>query len=312
MKPRDRRPSLSHWFEYSLVRCLSLVAPWAPGCAHAPIARLFGLFWYYVLPIRRRVALANLARAFPGRNAAWRRKVAQSSAAHFVRVMLFEFFALGGKKPAVLGSMLAGIDGLENYERGGGDARALICVTGHLGNWELAAAYFSRIRGRKIAALAKPMHNPLVERLVSRVRRACGWEVISTHEDPLRPILRAVREGRLIVFLADQDARRDGIFVPFFSHPASTARGPAFLACRLGLPIVVGIACRSPEGGRYRLRFHPPIVPDRSAEREAEIERLSRAHVAILEEAIRENPEQYFWFHRRWKTRPKGIERTAE
>jgi KDO2-lipid IV(A) lauroyltransferase len=295
---------LSHYLEYAILLGAGAVArvvpvAWLPG-----LARFLALFWDLVLPFRKKTVLRNLEYAFPERPRAWRRKTARRCAEHFAGMAL-EFARLRRGGPEALRRRVAPeIEGIERYEAARAGGTSFIIVSGHLGNWEIATSYLAAFHGLRMAVLAKPLHNPLVEREVERVRRSRGYEVIVTR-DFLRPIARVVREKRPLGFLADQDARKSGIFVPFFGKPASTFQGPALFAYRFNLPVLVTTCLRSKRDGRYHIRFLPPIHPDPKADRDAEIERLTRAHVDLLEAAIREAPEQYFWFHRRWKTQPK-------
>jgi KDO2-lipid IV(A) lauroyltransferase len=262
--------------------------------------------WQTVAPVRRSVVLDNLRRAFPDRPAAWHARVARDCVAHFV--YMFGFFPLIVEKggAAALDRLVGGVEGEEYAQAAGLGQGASILASAHFGNWELALDYLSVHRRLKAAAVAKPMHNPLVEELVARTRRTFGWDIISTREDPVRPLIQGLRDGLCMVLLADQDARREGVFLPFFGHPASTPVGPALLACRFKIPLAVGLARRDPVDGRHYLRFYPPLYPDPTADRKTEVERLTRAYLACLEEAIREHPEQYFWFHKRWKTQPSA------
>lgn len=300
----SRRPRFSHYIEYFFLLCAGVVLRAIPVCGHAAIGRFISRFWYYVFPFRKSVVLGNLAIAFPEKSDAWRREVARRSVAHFV-VMALEFQRMQREgTEAIEKKVDPKIEGIEYFKAAGGGVSPTIFVTGHLGNWELFVSYFTATLKIKIAVLAKPLHNPLVENVVARTRSARGYEVIYTRGD-LRSIIRTVHQGRSLAFLADQDARRSGLFVPFFSRHASTFQGPALFACRLNLPMVVCTCCRSEEGGPYHVRFYPPLLSDPENDRESEIERLTKAHVAILESAIREHPEQYFWFHKRWKSIPK-------
>jgi len=94
------------------------------------------------------------------------------------------------------------------------------------------------------------------------------------------------------------------VFVPFFGQMASTPAGPAWLSLASGAPIVFGTCLRGPDG-RYEGRFRPPLVPTGDADDPRAVEELTARHTAMLESAIRERPESWFWLHRRWKTTPR-------
>jgi KDO2-lipid IV(A) lauroyltransferase len=102
--------------------------------------------------------------------------------------------------------------------------------------------------------------------------------------------------------LADQDARRAGVFVPFFGRPASTPAGPAAISLRSGAPIVMGFPRRLPDG-RHILDIQPPFGVDGGDSPEAVLD-LTARHTACLESWVRMHPAQWFWLHRRWKTAP--------
>lgn len=300
--PALRPPSLSHRLEYIGIRSTWFAFGLLPRWASGPLASAFAWVWYGLLPVRRALVLENLERAFPDSDGAWRARTARRCFAHFFGMFIFDAIRIRNEGAEGLRDMIAEVEGLEHCEAVGLGHKACMVVSAHFGNWEAAISYFSAVRKCPAVAVAKPMHNPLIERVVAAQRSASGWATISTRNDPLREIVATVRADTALVMLADQDARRDGMLVPFFSLAASTPAGPATLAYRFSLPILVVLCRRDSADGRYRARFYPPIYPDTKADRKSEVERLTRAHVAILEEAIREAPEQYFWFHNRWKT----------
>src|SRR5690606_25000651 len=191
-------------------------------------------------------------------------------------------------------------EGLEDVRRVLSRGRGAVIVTGHLGNWEIGAASLAA-QGIPLDGFAQMLGNPLVNRAVADARARLGMRVFDRRGAVARA-LRAVREGRAAGFVADQDARRAGVFVPFFGRPASTYRGPALVAIRAGVPLFLGIALRRPDG-RYDVRIEE-IETDRSGPTDAAVLRLTAAFTARLEAAIRVAPDQYFWLHRRWKTRP--------
>jgi KDO2-lipid IV(A) lauroyltransferase len=105
--------------------------------------------------------------------------------------------------------------------------------------------------------------------------------------------------------IIDQNmTRNEGIFVEFFGKNASTSPGLAYMAAQSKAPVIPAFMCRKPDG-RHVLKFQPELEPpeDRTPE---SIHEATQRYTKIIEDAIREAPEQWIWMHRRWKTQPKG------
>lgn len=298
-----RRHPCWAWLEYLLFQVASFLLAWLPFCFHAPLSWLLSRAWWYLFPIRKAVIFENLLIAFPDETGIWRKNVAIGCVRHFVRLALECSRLVWRGLDSFLG-LVESVDGLEDYAPLSDGRNSVICITGHLGNWELLVA--STLRLGKIPAFvfAKPMHNALVDAAVIRMRRRAGIQVITTRDDT-RAAMRALRNPIAMGFLADQDARRSGVFVPFFGRPASTFTGPALFAQHFNIPQVFLSAVRV-SSGRYKIHLRPPVYPDPASPRRQEIDRLTALHVRNLEDAVRANPDQYFWFHRRWKTKPKA------
>jgi KDO2-lipid IV(A) lauroyltransferase len=288
------------WATVAAIRKALSLLPWrvavAIGAAAGELA--------YWLAVRRRVVLANLTQAFPEWDGRRKRRTARR-VYHYAWRGLVESFLLQTLSPDKMDRLVEGIEGFDLVRPIIEAQRPFIVVTGHIGNWEMMGAYFAR-QGYRLKVFAKPLHNPVLEADLLAARRAVGLDVIYTGEG-LKPALRHLRDGGVLVFLADQDARRAGIAVPFFGAPASTALGPAMFAYLGRAPIVPVFAIRVGTL-HHRYIISPPIEPLPGEKREAALERMTRAHVEALERIIRKYPEQYFWFHRRWKT---GIEKLA-
>jgi KDO2-lipid IV(A) lauroyltransferase len=192
--------------------------------------------------------------------------------------------------------------GLEILEEAVAEGQGVVLVTGHFGNWEIGGASLAAW-GIPMDVIARRQRNSLFDNDINRARERLRMRVMERGEAK-RKVLRSLREGRVVAFVGDQNARRGGIFVEFLGRPASTARGAAFFALRTGCPLVAAFIHRKrglPQ--RYLLNIRRlPTHP--SGDMEADVRRLTQAHTELLEEQVRENPEQYFWQHRRWKTRP--------
>jgi len=293
-------PSLAHRLEYALFAGISTVVRVLPE--RGALALGAGLGWLVgsVLRLRRSVVNENLARAFPEASPGWRRKVARASYRHLGRegVALLRMQAMSAEDVRDRTEVV----GLERVRCSLAEGRGVLILTGHLGNWEIGGAA-TAASGIPLDVVARRQKNPLFDARLVRVRETLGMRVID-RQGATRHVLRAMREPRAVALVADQNVRAGGLFVDFFGVPASTERGPALLAARTEADVVVAIVHRLPgPSARYRLSFEPLESGSRVIDSE-DPAIPTRAYLAALERGIREAPEQYFWFHRRWKTRP--------
>ena len=291
-----RRARVRHRVEYALFRMAAGCAGWLPARWTQGLGAVAGWLAGSVLRVRRRVVAANLARAFPERSRAWRTRVARESYRHLGRTAATTF-GLSHLTPEKIRAR-SRVEGRELLADPVARGEGAILVTGHLGNWEAGGGALA-CRGLPLDVVVRPQNNPLFDRALVRARRRLGMNVISRH-DPVHVLLRALRKGRVVVLLADQNAHADGLMVEFFGRPASTARGAALLSLRTGAPLVLGVALHDP-GSRipHRLVLEQVSISP-SGVRARDLEALTRAHVAALERWIRRHPGQYLWQHRRW------------
>ena len=284
------------WFALAALTPLGLTFAWLPARPGLWVgARLGDLAWT-ALPRRRAVALENLARAFPGRSATELARIGRASFRHlgmnFVESCVFFF-----RPPARLLSRVS-VDGVPNVEAAHAMGRGILLLTAHFGNWELLAASHALTRF-PLSVVVRPLDSPLYDGILERFRTRSGVELI-TKRRALTDIVDALRRGRMVGILLDQNAsRREGVFVPFFGVPASTSKGMALIALRTGAPVLPVFIRRRPDGRHVVDAGAPvPVPPD------GDVVAFTRAFNEAIEAAIRQAPEQWFWLHRRWKTRP--------
>ena len=194
------------------------------------------------------------------------------------------------------------VDGREHLEAVMATTGRALLLTAHVGNWELLAAAH-RLTGFQLAIVVRPLDSGLLDVLARFWRAKTGVELIDKR-GATRPVLAALRRGNIVGVLLDQNAaRREAVFVPFFGVPASTSRSMAVLSIRTRTPILP-VFIRREGWGRHRATIHPPLpVPGRNAAPGGVVE-LTMHCTAAIEAAIREAPEQWFWMHDRWRTRP--------
>lgn len=256
-------------------------------------------------PARRDLALENLKRAFPAWSDRERRDLLPAVYTHWIAFGLETLAMAHGTSlqwhaQAVLSD--AALGRLERLRR---QKKGFLFVTAHMSNWEWLGVWVIA-QGFDLGVIAKPQHEPAGEEFINSIRARMGMRVFDTRSSQFGT-MRHLKQGGVIALLSDQDARRSGIFVPFFGELASTAPGAAWFARKLGIPVVPSFGYRRADG-LLRIEVWEPMWPDPELSEKEDIRRMTEYHVRALEEAIRADPSQYLWFHRRWKTRPKAAD----
>lgn len=178
------------------------------------------------------------------------------------------------------------------------DGRGVVLAVPHMGNWELAGVA-ARFFGVRLMIIARRQKNPLTSEWLNRVRAAAGLETYFREAHSFTGIVKGLQEGKVLAILPDLRAKGPGVSIPFLGHETRIPAGMAALARDTGAPILP--ACVVRQGWtRHRWMTFPPIHPDPALGREADIERMTRHVIGFFDQAIREHPEQYFWFNSRW------------
>jgi len=247
---------------------------------------------------RREIIDFNLALAFPEKTAAERRQLARSVTRHFARSAL-DAIRIQGLQPE---EMLATVEisGWENAERALAGGRGAFFLTAHIGSWAVAALVTGLRIEAGLAVVNRPLDNPLLERELDRLRRLYGNHVFGKR-NMVREMLKQLKKGGGVGILIDQRVRPDqGVEVPFFGHPAWTHPVLARIAVKTGAAVVPTFALRE-RPGFYSLRYDEPLEVETLTEAERGDVPLTSRYMKILEDAIRERPEQWLWYHDRWK-----------
>lgn len=248
-----------------------------------------------------RIAVDNLRTAFgpslPDREA---RRIAKECWRHFGRI-LFDALWFPRMTAALLGRAVHQ-EGLDNLRRAWDRGKGVLLFTAHYGHWELAGL-MQGFAGFPLAVVARPLDNPYLERMLSRLRTGSG-NLIIHKRSAVREILRSLRSGISVALVIDQDAREAGVFVPFFGRPASTTPTLALVALRTGAPVVPVHTLPLPDGA-WRVIYGPEIAVEETGDRDADVLRLTARCAEVVESWVRARPEIWLWMHRRWKTAPR-------
>jgi KDO2-lipid IV(A) lauroyltransferase len=182
----------------------------------------------------------------------------------------------------------------------------LVMLTGHYGNWEVLGFTLATM-GFGISSVARPLDNPYISDYIFGVREASGQRMITKFGATEEMTGTLDRRGAL-GFTADQNAGKKGIFVDFFGRRASAYKSIGLLAMEYKVPVVIGYSRRIGNGFLFEVGCQDIIMPSDWEQVDDPLRYITQRYTNAIEQFVRAEPGQYFWFHRRWKTRPKGEE----
>ena len=288
--------------ELALTRLVTGVVRLLPMTAVRACGGALGRAVYVVDAFHRRIALTNLAHAFPTRSSSEQRAVARAMFAHFGRLLL-ELIKFGGLSDA---QMLARIecDGEERVQQAYQHGKGVLFFTGHFGYWEMQAIA-QPLRVRPVSVLARPLDNPHLHAMLERIRTRTGNSVIY-RQGAIRKVMRELAANRGVALLIDQHLHSaDAVYVDFFDRPAATTSALAALALRTGAPVIPVFALPLPNG-RYRFVYERPVPPPREDSPDA-VREFTQRCTDVLEMYVRRDPELWLWMHRRWRDRDPDL-----
>lgn len=281
--------------EYVIARMLASLINLFPLAVSVWIARRIGEAMFLLMPERRRIALKNLTLVFGNsKSAAEKNSLAWESFRHLA-TSIIEFVRL----PKWIKGLRQRfrVQGLKSFEDAYVRGKGVLLAMSHLGPWEYLA-YLSYMTGHPAIILGKTIRNPYIHHWVRSLRKMLNLEY-SDKAKGIRDILIELKRGHIVAIAIDQWAGNEGLRTQFFGTPTSTTSLPVRLARRSGCALIPAYCIRR-ACGQYELHLQPELfirenennwVEDTTAE-------LNR----LLEERIRQHPEQWLWIHRRWKT----------
>jgi KDO2-lipid IV(A) lauroyltransferase len=247
-------------------------------------------------------AIRNVALAFPGNDPTIVRALAKGSFTALGRNTLDALRLTYLDREGIL--ELCTVEGEENlrmpYEKGKG----VVALTGHIGCWELLASYFSE-KGYKVSVIARDLYDKRLNEIVVKMRERHGIVSIPRGSSAVAGY-KVLRRGEILGMLIDQDIDVDGVFVPFFGVPAHTPRGAAAFALKSGASIVPLAVHMQPDGGHRITILRSLEFPSEDMAPQERIDELTRRCSLAVEKLIRIYPQQWVWFHDRWRKRPSG------
>jgi KDO2-lipid IV(A) lauroyltransferase len=299
----SRRPlakRLADRATYAAVRTLICVVAALPRPACERWARRASRLLAGRLRIRREVVGDNLRHAFPEATAADRYELERGMWEHLL-LMIVEIAHANRVIHKTTWRRHLRIHGMEEMVRQFWLERPKVILSGHYGNFELAAYLFG-LFGLRIFSVAREMDNPLLDRFVTEFRESRGQKILPKRGSA-PDVAQVLAENGAIGLLGDQAADR-GCWVEFFGRPASVHKAIGVFALSSSAPVLVCSATRRGGLFDYDLRLEGVGDPAAGGPETADIQALSQWYTDLLERAIRREPAQYWWVHRRWRGKP--------
>ncbi|MFA3782936.1 lysophospholipid acyltransferase family protein [Melioribacteraceae bacterium 4301-Me] len=261
-------------------------------------AKLFALFVYYCVPIRKKIVFSNLQKAFPSLSAKEISMIAKKNYFNiiltFFELMYFPYM----KKEELL--TLAECDELKLVIEKYNERKGLILITGHYGSWEIGAAWVGAKTNIPMYVMAKPQRNRYVTEWINKAREKFGNKVVPLGVS-VREIYSVIKNGGLIGVVGDQRGPKEGLRVNFLGNETAVYSGTAQIAIKTNCPILVGLIERKADLN-YKIFLYEINPLSLQGERtDDKVKMLNQKYFNLLEKHVKEHPEQWFWMHKIWK-----------
>jgi KDO2-lipid IV(A) lauroyltransferase len=303
-KEKKQRNSHLDWLTYVALRFVSMGLHCFPVNANLKTAKMLGDLLYRFDRKHRERALANLRRSFPEKTEAER--------LHLARRSMQEIPMLGVE--VLFTTRLVRIDTwakyveLENFQETLSlllaKDRGLIVLTAHYGNFEILG-YVLALLGFPTSSVARPLDNQYISKWLFGVREKMGQKII-VKKGATDEVIDVLDQKGTVAFVADQNAGSKGIFVDFFGRKAATYKSIGLVAMQYDVPIAIGYARRIDDKFKFKVGVIDVIYPEDWKAQNDPLRYVTQRYTSAIEAFVREDPGQYWWVHRRWKTRPKG------
>lgn len=279
-----------------LLRCIGKI----PAKWRIRLSNAIGRIWFTCDRNHRKVVLNNLHLAFSDQKSV--SEISQLAVAIFQNIsrIIFEIGWSLGLREANFPDHFS-ISGLSNFRRAHRKRKGVLLLTGHFGNWELLSIIAAMIQYR-VHVLYRPLDVKLVDHWLWQYRSRFGSRMIPNTR-AMRKILKILKDGGIVSLLMDQNVDwYEGVFVDFFGKRACTNSGMALLALKTGAAVLPVFLSR--KGARFVANFGKELPLIRTGDKRKDIEANTQNYNNVLETIVRRYPEQWFWVHKRWKTRP--------
>jgi Kdo2-lipid IVA lauroyltransferase/acyltransferase len=249
---------------------------------------------------RRQIAIDNLSRVFPDKTPVQVRTIALSVFRNIGKTLI-EFVAAGAwSKEKVLDEV--SFAGREHLDTALDKGKGVVLLSAHFGNWEVLGIALSAV-GYKVNVLARPLDNPLLDKVVNDIRSRFGTWIIA-NSNSIKDVIRVLRKNESVGILMDQNLYENATFVDFFGKLAATTPIIPLLAQKTNVAIIP-IRMLRLSNNKFKIIIQPELILKDIPDRQEYARVNTRLCNEVIEQWIKLDPDQWFWVHNRWKTRPE-------
>lgn len=291
-------------WQYYLIKLISRIVCWLPYSAILCIGRGLGRLYYKLFKKQVNRAIAQIKEHL---------NYTQTQAEELVYRMcnnlgmtLMEILYIPNLNKNNIRDFVT-IENPEHIEQALALGHGVVALAAHTDNWEWQGAALA-LYGYPLTSMVKPQPNPIHTRLLTEYREMTGIETFLSGTNDIISAARAMKKGKLVGFIADQDGGKEGIFIKFFNSMASTPAGPAFFAKKFKAPVLPLFIIRNPNGMGHRIISEPAFFYEDTGNEKEDMRRVTERMVEVTERVIDEHKDNWVWFMRRWNTPYKGKE----
>lgn len=267
-------------------------------------ARVIATIWKVLLPRHRKLAVTHLREAFKDKYTPAQLERLADDCLESVIMFAMELVCMPRRINALTWSRYIDLVEFDDALRVLLQNRGAILVTGHYGSFEIMGHLLSAL-GFDMVAVMRPLDNQYLNEFVVESRKTHGLTLLDK-KGAAAFAEEHLRSGALVGFIGDQDAGRKGLFVDFFGRPASTYKSIGLLAMAMNVPVIVGYARRMGRGPRYRVGVQRILHPHEWEAQGDPLKWITQEYTSAIEQIVRDDPGQYLWIHRRWKSLPRA------
>lgn len=263
----------------------------------------FAGFTYYFIPVRKKHVIEMLKDAFPEKSLKDVKAITKNAYKSFISTIIDIMFFPKMSDEQIMNMMVYDEKGMQVIENAYNQNKGTVLMSAHFGNWELTALSFSK--KYPMSVIVAKQSNDLVDRMMNNIRTKQGFKTICKDDvsSTVRSVMKALKKNEFVAILSDQDAGKQGVFVPFFGKLASTPKGAALFALRAQCPLVTAFGIKQKDG-KMKMKISEIKLPN-TGNQDEDIRIINAQYSKQLEEVVRIAPQQWFWFHKKWKTRPE-------